>query len=764
MAIVLKLGSRISTSSAANPTTITTPRVHGLVTGDSVVISGHSLAGVNGTRTVTVLSTTTFTVPVLGGGTGGRYLATRKLAISGIGGGWTSNGRNTLTGDIISENGAFRPEIDDTVELYEDSTLIFSGVVNKPVERGLGGSPVAHLSTRIECVDFWAFTERLLVTYTFPGGTLTGLLSSLIAVSGITTHYGVTLHPSQEVGPTLTETQWTFRYLNEIFDEVSTMSGGWIGSIDDQRRLRFIKPNFAASPTAPYNIVDDDGNAIGDVEVEIDRDKYANRVWVRCGENAMEETTFGVSVTMPAGTDIGGGLRAFQTDRFAITYTEQPGVIAVGGVNKTIFAPGVRDNGNLPEWYWDWVGGSGTTALTKYPRVIHNDGVYGAIGNGTVLYLESKGPVYYNTVYDILYGPTYTADASYRWYTSNALYARDRSLPVHTIWLNNTTPTPVGSASTPTNEVTGTPWDWVWDDTNKRLGHRLGATPLGISDTIYIYALAPFELLIQYPAASSEPTAEQTNQGLTEILIDAPDVYNEDQGFALAQQYYNIRVVRPKRVVIKTNRAGKILPGQVQDITLSRRNLNGRFFITDVAIQPSGVDTYISRSITVVDNEAYTGSWRDVYLQWGASVRVGGGSSSSSTVVGGGGGGGTVSGGAPVYLLATGIDAQVVVAATWVSASAIRIRVDTATRASLSATVYCRLRRMTGSTTVQARLQNVTDNSPTGVTIGSSSVVNSTSWTTVAFNVNLTTGIKEYELQLLGSVAGDVMQAMAFME
>lgn len=62
----------INTSSATNPTTITTATNHNLNTGNKVIIRNHSLAGVNDTiQTVTVTGINTFTIPVLGGGTGG---------------------------------------------------------------------------------------------------------------------------------------------------------------------------------------------------------------------------------------------------------------------------------------------------------------------------------------------------------------------------------------------------------------------------------------------------------------------------------------------------------------------------------------------------------------------------------------------------------------------------------------------------------------------------------------------------------------------
>ena len=68
-------GGDIVSSSVANPTVVTTTGPHGLVTGQQVVIAGHSgsTPTINGTRTVTVTGASTFTIPVnvTVGGTGG---------------------------------------------------------------------------------------------------------------------------------------------------------------------------------------------------------------------------------------------------------------------------------------------------------------------------------------------------------------------------------------------------------------------------------------------------------------------------------------------------------------------------------------------------------------------------------------------------------------------------------------------------------------------------------------------------------------------
>lgn len=66
----------ITSSSVANPTVITAP-AHGLITGDVIVISGHSgsTPTINGERTATVTGVNTFTIPVTVtvAGTGGTF-------------------------------------------------------------------------------------------------------------------------------------------------------------------------------------------------------------------------------------------------------------------------------------------------------------------------------------------------------------------------------------------------------------------------------------------------------------------------------------------------------------------------------------------------------------------------------------------------------------------------------------------------------------------------------------------------------------------
>lgn len=64
----------VSTSTGANPSVVATAAAHGMVTGDTVEIAGHTTnTAINGQWVVTSLTSTTYSVPVLGigAGTGG---------------------------------------------------------------------------------------------------------------------------------------------------------------------------------------------------------------------------------------------------------------------------------------------------------------------------------------------------------------------------------------------------------------------------------------------------------------------------------------------------------------------------------------------------------------------------------------------------------------------------------------------------------------------------------------------------------------------
>lgn len=79
--------SAITSSSVANPSSILCGADHELVTGETVLIAGHtgSTPSINGTHVVTVTGATTFTIPVnvTVGGTGGTAIRQHDLTVAG---------------------------------------------------------------------------------------------------------------------------------------------------------------------------------------------------------------------------------------------------------------------------------------------------------------------------------------------------------------------------------------------------------------------------------------------------------------------------------------------------------------------------------------------------------------------------------------------------------------------------------------------------------------------------------------------------------
>lgn len=117
----------ITANTAANPSVVTTAVPHGLTTGQVVLIAGVATSSptINGERTVTVLSTTTFSVPVnvVTPGTGGSFV--RSSTVNGGAGYQAVSALSGFTGFI----GKIRHSADDTTY----ATLVtFTNVTSAP--------------------------------------------------------------------------------------------------------------------------------------------------------------------------------------------------------------------------------------------------------------------------------------------------------------------------------------------------------------------------------------------------------------------------------------------------------------------------------------------------------------------------------------------------------------------------------------------------------------------------------------------------------
>ena len=138
----------ITSNSLANPSVVTTPVPHGLTTGQVILISGVSTSDptINGEQTVTVTSTTTFTVPVnvTTGGTGGSF-----VLCSTVNGGYGFQQVSALSG-FTGYIGKIRDSADDTT--YADLTT-FADVTAAPGASAAESVSVSGTVDRYLCHD-----------------------------------------------------------------------------------------------------------------------------------------------------------------------------------------------------------------------------------------------------------------------------------------------------------------------------------------------------------------------------------------------------------------------------------------------------------------------------------------------------------------------------------------------------------------------------------------------------------------------------------
>lgn len=223
----------------------------------------------------------------------------------------SANGRNTFAGAIDSLDGTYRPAIGAEVILTEDGTRIFGGTIDAPAEAGFGGIAADNaITTHISAVDFNALADRRYVSTTIAAGTLKAALQAL---DDYLTAYGVTLDVAQVNGPNLDALSYSYTKLSDIFNELARLTG-YVWEIDYTKTLRMFDPSVTA---APFNILNADGNVIGDITVEPDRADYANRIIVRFTAGALSAYIFyravGANLSNGNTATVGGKTYTFQT-------------------------------------------------------------------------------------------------------------------------------------------------------------------------------------------------------------------------------------------------------------------------------------------------------------------------------------------------------------------------------------------------------------------------------------------------------------------
>ena len=185
----------------------------------------------------------------------------------------TANGRALFRFKVKSLDGTYRPALDEEVTFSEDGTPIFGGFIVAPSEAGIGDIGWTKIVTTVQAQDYNVLPSRRVVNETIPAGTLKDAL--IVLVTYLT---GVTLDPAQIDGPSLGELIWADVNLEDVLNQLSTLTGGYIWEITPAKELRMFPPGTV---TAPFDITSANRYALGDVTVEPQRKQYANRVIVR---------------------------------------------------------------------------------------------------------------------------------------------------------------------------------------------------------------------------------------------------------------------------------------------------------------------------------------------------------------------------------------------------------------------------------------------------------------------------------------------------
>lgn len=268
------------------------------------------------------------------------------------------NGLDTLSCDIGSDNGAYRPVVRDEVVLLIDAVPTFGGIITQAPEASWGGPAVDHIVTSISAVSFDIFASYRYVTETLASGTLKSMLTTLVAYLS---SYGVSLHASQVNGPTVSEFAVNTQRLDEVLNRLSELTS-YVWSINASKELRMVDPTADA---APFDILDT-GTVYQLGDVQVDRtldDTYANRVILSVSGSG--PATSSEQFVASDGVSSGGETRF--TAKYPASQSINdvfPNVLTFDGTPVAVvgFGPSQLPAGH---WYWDY---TASPAQLVYPE------------------------------------------------------------------------------------------------------------------------------------------------------------------------------------------------------------------------------------------------------------------------------------------------------------------------------------------------------------------------------------------------------------
>lgn len=187
-----------------------------------------------------------------------------------------ANGPARLSCTAVADDAAQIPAIDQEIVLTEDGAPLFGGYIGEPELEGIAGAPTDPAKAALSALDYHVLPARRYVrSLTIPAGTLKAALQAIVPYID-----GVTLDAAQVNGPSLPELVYSAWTAEQVLNQLSQVSGGWVWRISAAKVLSMKTPGATA---APFNLAAGDGNTIGDVKVRTIRtaNQYGNYVIVQ---------------------------------------------------------------------------------------------------------------------------------------------------------------------------------------------------------------------------------------------------------------------------------------------------------------------------------------------------------------------------------------------------------------------------------------------------------------------------------------------------
>lgn len=241
-------------------------------------------------------------------------------------------------------------------------------------------------------------------------------------------------------------------------------------------------------------------------------------------------------------------------------------------------------------------------------------------------------------------------------------------------------------------------------------------------------------------------------RGRRDRLVDRPDIFDPAIAQILCNDALSKFLLEIQEITYVTYEKGAH-PGMVQDITAPSRNVTGNCLITDVKLAMEQGDLDLRRTVTAFGSTTLPIRWQDLAASGlfgqGGGGSFGGGGGSSVTLV--------TATGRTLYPLG-GVRSEFQRSpiaypsvSSWVSATGVRVQIDSAARGTVNATVVLSARVLQAGYGVWFRLRDVMNNVTAGVNSGA---VSTTTLSLLSFPVILTVGVAHYELQMAVTQAG----------